>query len=168
MSLKGDRLELETDVTFFGNSVMTRGGIVSFAGFGSGAANDQSAAYIQYAATASGNYPLGILLNDMVNLDLTRQHINWYRDEVQQGGKLTIGKKGYWITNNLTQGPAAIAYGDIACLHNSGNIVNYPGSYELAPYGTNSWNRAANPKIGRFLSVQDEDGYAKVEVQFPN
>ena len=164
MSLKGDRLELETDVTFFGNSVMTRGGIATFGGYGSGAANDQSVAYVQYAANSSGAFPLGILLNDMVNYDLTRQHINWYRDEVQMGGKLTVGKKGYWVTNNLTAGAAAIAVGDIAVLTSSGNIMNIPVSASL---GAATWNRALNPLVGKFLSTLDEDGYAKVEIQFP-
>jgi hypothetical protein len=164
MSLKGDRLELESDITFFGNSVMTRGGIVTFAGFGSGAANDQSVAYVQYSANSSGAYPLGILLQDMVNYDLTRQHINWYRDEVQQGGKLAVGKKGPWVTNSLIQGAAAIAVGDIAVLTSSGNIMNIP---QTATYGTTTWNKAVNPKVGQFLSTLDEDGYAKVEIQFP-
>ena len=27
-----------------------------------------------------------------------------------------------------------------------------------------TWNKSQNPKVGRFLSTADEDGYAKVEV----
>ncbi len=52
------------------NEVATRGGIASLSTGGSGAAMDQGAALVTYAATASGKVPMGILLNDMVDLDL--------------------------------------------------------------------------------------------------
>jgi ABC-type phosphate/phosphonate transport system ATPase subunit len=43
----------------------------------------------------SGTKPAGLLLNDVVSLDLTRQHINWFRDEVQVGGNVHfIGTQG--------------------------------------------------------------------------
>lgn len=159
MSLKGDRWELMTDMSFFGNSVMTRGGIASLSTLGSGAAMDQSQALIAYAANSSGAFPLGILLNDMVNIDLTRQHINYYQDQTIQGGKLTVGRKGYWITNSLTQGVAAIAVGDIAVLTSSGSIMN------VARSSSYNWNYALTPKVGSFLSTADEDGYAKVSIE---
>lgn len=160
MALKGDRYEFFVDISNFGNSVMTRGGVVSYAGFGSGGALDQSQAYVAYNANSSGSFPAGLLLNDMVSIDLTRQHINWYQDQIIIGGKVTLGKKGYWVTNNLTQGPSPIAVGDIAVLTSSGNIMNLPGSNLAA----GSWNKALNPQIGTFLSTLDEDGYAKVSV----
>lgn len=161
MALKGDRWELFTDMSYFGNSVMTRGGIATYTTIGSGASMDQSAALVGYAANSSGAVPAGLLLDDMVSIDLTRQHINWYQDQVIIGGKVLLGKKGYWVTNSLTQGPAAIAAGDLAVLTSSGNIMNLPYTYAN---GTTAWNKAVNPKIGRFLSSMDEDGYAKVEI----
>ncbi len=160
MSLKGDRYELFVDISEFGNSVMTRGGVVSYSTFGSGAAMDQSAALVQYAANSSGSWPKGMLLQDMVSYDLTRQHLNYYRDEVQIGGKLAIGVKGYWTTNALVQGTSAIAVGDVAVLTSSGNIMNVTQAQEF----NGTWNKSQNPRVGRFLSTQDEDGYAKVEV----
>jgi hypothetical protein len=108
MALKADRHELQTDISFFMNEVATRGGVASLDastlgnlnGVGSsGAAMDQSQALVKYVATrsaasaGSGIVPVGILLNDMVNLDLTRQHINWHKDEVQKGGKVTLLKR---------------------------------------------------------------------------
>ncbi len=160
MALKGDRLETQfVDISRFGNSVMTRGGIVSDSTWGSGAAMDQSAALVAYAANSSGASPRGMLLNDMVNLDLTRQHPNWYRDEVQIGGKVSVGYKGYWVTNSLTQGVAAIVAGDLAVLTSSGNIMNITPAVAVS-----TWNKALNPLVGRFMSLADEDGYAKVEV----
>ena len=124
---------------------------------GSGAAMDQGAALVTYTA-ASGKAPLGILLNDMVDLDLTRQHINQHKDEVQKGGKVTILRKGYVVTSNIScaTGPAA---GEPAFITFSGNIANS---------GTISDDSGtANTPIGIFLSSKDEDDYAKIEVDLP-
>lgn len=160
MALKGDRYELYVDISNFGNSVMTRGGVVTYSTIGSGGAMDQSQALVVYAANSSGQTPAGLLLDDMVSIDLTRQHINWYQDQMIIGGKVAVGKKGYWVTNSLIQGPAAITNGDLAVLTSSGNIMNLPASYAT----NGSWNQALNPKVGRFMSSADEDGYAKVQV----
>ena len=159
MALKGDRYELYVDISNFGNSVMTRGGVVCYQTIGSGGAMDQSQALVQYAGASSGNIPAGLLLNDMVSIDLTRQHINWYQDQIIIGGKVTLGKKGYWVTNNLTQGAAAIAAGDVAVLTSSGNIMNVTAAAALT-----TLNKAVNPIVGRFMSSLDEDGYAKVQI----
>ena len=90
MALKSDRNEVQTDISFFMNEVATRGGVVSLSTGGSGAAMDQGSALVTYAVSGARVVPMGILLNDMVNLDLTRQHINQHKDEVQKGGKVTI------------------------------------------------------------------------------
>jgi hypothetical protein len=161
MALKGDRYELQTDISMFGNSLMTRGGVACFASAGSGAAMDQSVALVQYSANSSGTVPKGLLLQDMVQLDLTRQHPNFYRDEVQIGGKLALANKGYWVTNSIIVGAAAIGVGDVAVLCSSGNITNLAASAE---WGATAWNKAVNPRVGRWTSIQDEDGYAKLEL----
>ena len=72
MALKGDRHELDTDISFFMNETGNRGVVVSLSTGGSGAAMDSSVALCTIAAEASGAEPLGILLNDVVNIDLTR------------------------------------------------------------------------------------------------
>ena len=77
MALKPDRIETQTDVSFFMNnatsSTIERGGIASLtAGGGSGVAMDDSSAVVVYATAASGTEPVGVLLNDVVNIDLTR------------------------------------------------------------------------------------------------
>jgi len=94
MALKTDRSTLQTDISFFMNAAATRGGIASLSTGGSGAAMDQGAALVTYAANPSGKIPVGLLLNDMVNIDLTRQHLNQHKDEVQKGGKVTLLQKG--------------------------------------------------------------------------
>ena len=59
MSLKGDRNELDTDISFFMNEVATRGLVVSVSTAGSGAAMDNGVALATVKANPSGAYPLG-------------------------------------------------------------------------------------------------------------
>lgn len=152
MALKADRLYLQTDISFFMNEVAERGGLVcNSSTVGSGAAMDQGQNVVTYQASPSGKYPLGILLNDMVNIDLTRQKINPYKNEVQKGSKVTILRKGYVVTNRIQGTPAV------------GDLV-YPGHSGLLANSNTTGNTTV---IGQFLSNKDQDGYAKVEVNFP-
>lgn len=155
MSLKGDRYEFKTDISYFMNEVATRGGIVSLSTVGSGAAMDQAAALVTYAANSTGVKPVGVLMGDVVNYDLTRQHINFHRDEVQLGGKVRILQEGYVVTNNIIGTPVAT---DLAVLTSSGNVM----PLALSAAGT---NLSLRPYVGWFGSVKDEDGYAKLNVK---
>jgi hypothetical protein len=155
MALKGDRHELETDISFFMNETGNRGIVLSVSTGGSGAAMDDSLALATVATHGSGSYPLGILLNDVVNLDLTRQHLNWHKDEVQKGGKVTILRKG-WIVTDRVDGTPTI--GATAYVAGSGRI----GVVQDGAAGT-----APAPPIGQFLSNKDADGYAKVAINVP-
>src|SRR6185436_20597495 len=105
----GDRID------FFMSATAERGGIVSYSTAGSGAAMDQAAQLAQYAATASGSVPIGILMNDVVNNDLTRQKLNPYKDEVQVNSKVTIWEKGEVLTNIIQPG-ISVSAGDKAWL----------------------------------------------------
>ncbi len=149
MALKSDRYELQTDISFFYNDgTATRGcAVVHDSTAGSGAAMDQGVNLVKKAT--SGN-PVGILMNDVVNKDLTRTHLNQYKDEVQQGGKVTVLRKGYVVTNAIDGSPVA---GSGAYV--SGSVA---GNVSMVVSGT---------KIGAFLSSKDEDGYCKVEVNLP-
>lgn len=153
MALKPDRFEFQTDISFFMNEVATRGGLASLSTGGSGAAMDQSQALVTYSASSSGKKPIGILLNDMVNIDLTRQHLNAYKNEVQKGSKVTLLRKGYVVTNMIQGTPSA---GDNVYVAHSGNM----SSTDVVGNGT-------QPIIGMFLSSKDQDGYAKVEINLP-
>lgn len=150
MALKGDRNELDTEVTYFMNETATRGVIVSVSTQGSGAAMDSASAVATVAADPSGKAPLGILLNDVVNIDQTRQHLNWHKDEVQQGGKVTILSKGFVVTDKISGTPTA---GQTAYLAASGLV--------------SATQATGAPAVGRFLSTKDADGYAKVSVNLP-
>ena len=156
MALKGDRFEGVTDVSFFNNDEdKAKGGIACLVTGGSGVALDQSKALVSYAATASGNIPVGLLLNDMVNIDQTRQHINFHKNEVQKGGKCTLLTQGWVLTNMVDGTPTA---GAPAYLGTTGNVT---------PTQSATGGNAANPPVGRFLSSKDEDNYVKLEVHLP-
>lgn len=146
MALKPDRIELLTDISFFMNTIAERGGVACVVTGGSGVAMDDASAVVSYAAVASGARPVGVLLNDVVNIDLTRQHINWYRDEVQLGGKVTLLRQGQVSTNRVAGSPAA-------------GVDAYVGASGLI--GTSATNAV---KIGQFLSAVDSDGFAKLSV----
>jgi hypothetical protein len=160
MALKTDRSTLQTDISFFMNEAATRGGVVSISTGGSGASMDNGSAVVTYAALPSGKVPVGLLLNDMVNIDLTRQHLNQHKDEVQKGGKVTLLQKGTVVTSSL-EGTSPSA-GSPAFLAHSGNLSITDLSNDTTD--TDGSTRL----VGRFLSGVDEDGYAKVFIDLPN
>ena len=152
MALLPHRKHVDSRIDFFMNETAERGGIVSFSTAGSGTANDQGVQLATYAASPSGKAAIGVLMNDMVNLDLTRQHLNWYKDEVQKNSKVTIWEKGEVVTNMIQPG-ITVSAGDRAYLHASGYVAN------TAFLG--------GPQVGRFMSTKDENGFAKLSVNLP-
>lgn len=161
MALKGDRYEAKTDITFICDTVLERGGIATLVTGGSGAALDQSAANVTYTAIGSGAKPVGLMLNDVVNVDLSRAHLNWHKNETQKGTKCTLLTDGWVVTNMIYPGatPAAL---DLALCGPSGLLVPVAQS-------NTDLNAVAGglQKVGRFLSIKDEDGYAKVAINLP-
>ena len=147
MALKPDRIELQTDISFFMSTTGTRGGVASLSSAGSGVAMDDASAVVAYTTNPSGAYPVGVLLNDVVNLDLTRQHINWHKDEVQKGGKVALLRNGQVTTDQIDGTPTN---GATAYLHSGGKLSTTQLSGALA--------------VGQFLSAKDTDGYAKVSI----
>ncbi len=93
----------------------------------------------------------------VINKDLTRTHLNQYKDEVQKGGKVTVLTRGWVVTSNVEGSPGP---GDVAYASNSsaGAISNY----------ANDATGSGNLAIGRWASSKDADGYAKVYVNLPN
>ena len=148
MALKPDRIEAYTDISFFMNEVGERGGVVVHSTSGSGVSMDDPNAVVEYAASPSGKSPAGLLLNDVVNLDLTRQHINWHKDEVQVGSKVTLLRQGQVTTDVVATGL------DIS----AGNPAYFGADGALTTDSTNS------TQVGRFLSDYDADGYVKVDI----
>jgi hypothetical protein len=165
MALRPDRNEHLTDLSYFMNETGERGIVVIHDSGGSGAAMDDSAALVKApggasdaGTTVSGTIPAGLLLNDVVNLDLTRQHINFAKDEVQKGSKVLILRRGTVVTDQISGTPTI---GAVAYLNNLGQI----SATAIEGLTNDSVTQVrATPSVGRFLSIKDADGYAKVEI----
>lgn len=155
MGLKSDRIHVDSMIDYFMDEVATRGGVVVQSTVGSGAAMDQSQQLATYAAAPSGKSPLGVLMCDMVNLDLTRQHKNFHKEEVQKGDKVTIWNKCTVVTNMIIPGQTPTA-GSKAYLGHSG----YLAAQDVIGGGSDL-------VVGRWLSSKDEDGWAKVSINLP-
>ena len=153
MALKPDRVEHLTDISFFKNdAVAERGGIVVHSTGGSGAAMDDALAQV-VDVSALTDEPAGLLLNDVVNLDLTRQHYNMHKDEIQLGGKVTLLRRGTVVTDQISGTPVV---GEQAYFALDGTLVTSSEAAAMTGAG-------ANP-VGRFLGVADSDGYCKIEI----
>ncbi len=154
MALKPDRsIDVPEDISYFCNTTGSRGCVVVYdtsAGGGSGAAmdNPNAVAKILSGSGASGTIPIGMLMNDVVNKDLTQTHINYQKDEVQVGNKIAIMRKGWAVTNAVSGTPTV------------GAKAYYN---DLSQFCTDS-NANGSVLVGRFLSKLDADGYAKVYV----
>ena len=170
MALKPDRKFVDgTDVSYFMPTTAQRGIAVIFGSTaGSGVAMDDPSAVVQaptggaglvVSACGSGNAVVGILLTDVVNVDLTKYHLNQHQDQVQIGGKVTLLRRGTCVTNmiatgfNPSAGQIAIAYDNV------GNMTGVAPATLAALAGYGAWT-----KIGTWLSSKDSDGYAKLEV----
>jgi len=98
--------------------------------------------------TNSGGVPVGVLMNDVVNLDLTRTHLNAHKDEVQVNGKVTVLKIGQVHTNKVASGVTPVP----------GNPAHYTTNGEFT-------TATASVQVGRFVSALDADGYVVVDVR---
>lgn len=152
MALKGARHidPYGTNIEFFMNVTGERGIVLVHDTSGSGEALDQGVAVVKIpTGTASGTVPAGLLMGDVVNKDLTQTHLNSYKDEVQVGSKVCLLRKGWVVTNMITNGVAPTAGSDAYC--------DQDGKLRIT-------NTGGLTKVGKFLSSKDEDGYAKVEI----
>lgn len=146
MALKGDRNIISDDVRYFVNTTGERGIILTTpTGAVSGLTmeNTVNAAVVPGTGSQSGKIPLGVLLNDVVSLDLTRYHLNYHKDEVNVGNKVRIGRKGWVVTNMVTGTPAAFDPAYLGAL-----------GYATPTSGTGI------ALVGRFLTAKDADGFA--------
>ena len=173
MALKPDYRCVLDDISFFVDVTVSKGELLCLNTGGSGVAlGDGNAVAYKYpfGATGAGHaslatglpgnlVPLGISFTDVVNYDLTKQPINWHKDEVQVGSKVRILRIGWCVTDKVFPG-LTIRAGENCYAGVSGYVTNV----ESVLYGTNGANVA---KIGQFLSSKNADGFAKVAVNLP-
>lgn len=151
MALKPDREEFFHDIKHYVDTVCERGGILSVSTAGSGGYPGDSNNVAAYAANPSGAKVVGILLQDVVDYDVNRQHENFDKGGFQaRKGMKVLAAKGGWYTTNMIASGVNPSGGDPAYLAASGMISNTQAT--------------GAPKIGTFDTSKDQDGYAAVRI----
>lgn len=161
MALKPQRMVIEDDVSYFMNATGDRG-IVVFAVTGTyatGAGMDNASRVAEIVTNPSGRLPVGMLLNNVVNIDLSRQILNPMQFEHQVGDKCHLGVRGTFVTNMIGAGQAsgALQYPVNAYAGTRGFL------YTAAGYASSGW-----PVVGRFLTGVDTQGYAQIRIDCAN
>ena len=154
MALKPDRNIEATELRFYHNGTASKGQILchSDTQVGSGVAMDaQDNVAVVVATAAVTSKPIGLLLQDVVNIDQTRTPINWHQDQAASGDKVTLLRKGWVVTDQVDEAHA----GSGAQLANSGKVASYNG---LNPIG------ATTVPVGRFVTGKDQNGFATLYV----
>ena len=152
MAMGPDRVELLTDISYFVNETGTRGRVMVYdtTSTGLGAAMDSSDAVVMLpdVANGSGELVAGILVNDVVNKDLSQTHLNRHKDEVQVGSKVRLLKRG-WITTDVIDTGYTVTPGAPAYFTTDG-VLN----------GTST----NSTRVGTWGGGEDSDGFAKLHV----
>jgi hypothetical protein len=155
MALKGDRFILEWDVTKSCPVVAEEGVVLVQNTSGSGVAIGDTAGSATLAASASGTVPAGILVGNVVNVDVTRYHLNFQKNETLIGMKVSIVRKGRLTTNKVTGSPTV------------GSTAYLTANGVLTPTLSATGGLVATPKVGVFQGALDENGYATVDINLP-
>lgn len=160
MALKPHQYTVAEDISYFVLSItgpntsrMEKGGILCVAGGttpGSGQALDTSLQYVEYVTDPSGYTAVGVLMQDFVNIDQSRLQLNPYKEEAQIGTKATIMRQGEITTNMIVSTSATGTIPAIAYAGPSGLFTQTPST--------------GRPTVGKFLSRQDADGYARIAI----
>ncbi len=172
MALKPDRNIVDDSVSYFvpgdydDQSGITYGGtrggvVVSTGATPSGAALDQTVNGAWYIGAPSGETPIGMLMNDVVAVDLTRQILNPYKSEAQVGDKVSIMRKGWAVTSSVDTTTGTVVVGGACYLGPSGNLSADSGGLWGSGIGG---AEPKHPLVGKWLSGADEDGYYKVYI----
>lgn len=153
--LKPTRNPLFDSVRYFVNTTGEAGAIV-FAQTGApgpGQSLDSTNAVAQFVnATSSGRVAVGLALESVVNIDLSKQVLTREAEQVQVNSKCQIGIKGEWSTNRIV----ASAFG---------TGIQYPTTLYAGASGllTTVFNTGL-PVVGKAISAVDADGYAVVRI----
>ena len=157
MALRPDRLVIEADAYSHKlNDVAAKGVVLCYATAGSGSVLGDTKGLAALKAAPSGFKVFGVLLNDFVDLDQTRYHLNDHKEEQDLGDMCNVLRKGWVYTNKYTGAPT------------EGSIAYLTANGEVTPTLSTTGGLVATPKVGVFGGVPAEDGYVKLEVNLPN
>jgi hypothetical protein len=155
MALKPDRKTIEEDISLSCLAISDRGYVLCYSTAGSGVGIGSSAGYVDRFANPSGKTPAGVLMHDVVSLDLTRYHLNFHKEVMASGSPVAILKKGRVTTNAYTGTPTP---GATAYLTSNGT---------LTPTVSTTGGTAQTPKVGQFVTGPDADSYVTVDINLP-
>lgn len=134
-----ERFESEIDIRWFVSETTQRGTVMG--------ASKKDNLVVPYHK-GLGGAPIGILLSDVVNKDLSKQHLNFYNGEVQQGGKVQILRRGQIMVKMAKS--LRMPYGQpIYVDRKSGSIT---------------WKKTG-PRIGTLARNQGSDGWCSVSIE---
>lgn len=154
MALGEYRDVLATDINFIADTAMERGGL-AFAASGN---------IVSYPTTitASGSTPVGILLEDIEDLNFMKQPQYFQRNVSDIGSKVGIMTKGQCVTDFIDgYAKVHIDAGDKAYATHSGLLT----IRALAPgIVSAAGGSGVGLEVGRFLSSIDSNGFVKVYI----
>lgn len=150
MALKADRNLTQNVFGYKMNVEATEGGLVSQSTASSGVGFD-GVGVCDYVANPSGAQVLGCLLDNVVDYGAKHPR-NHYKNESNVGSQVAIGKEGWVVTDWVYPGVTPVA-GDPAYLGQSGYVTNVQAT--------------GAPKVGRFETSKDEDGFVKLSLNIP-
>ena len=154
MALKPDRNIKHDTIAFYCNEVAERGRIMVYDTSVSGLGGMDEANALVKMPTGGVGAPAGLLMNDVVDVDLSRYRLNEHQDEVQKNSKVRLAKVGSVKTNCIVAGVNPVA--------GSGAYFTVSGELTMTQPGN-----GAHSLVGRFDSSKDADGYARVEINIP-
>src|SRR5690606_5226380 len=118
------------ELGFYLNETAEAGQIVVGLTASSGADLDGTDAEVEIAVEPSGKKPVGVLLDDFVDIDLSRYQLNHHKPEQQVGGKASIARRGWVVTDQVYTGQTPVAFGH-AVLGPSGTVMPPPASWNV-------------------------------------
>jgi hypothetical protein len=158
MALKPDRNILETDISLVCNNVHSKGAVLVYGTAASGV-GIETPGIASLVSNPSGYKVAGLSLANFVDIDQTRYHRNFHKDEQVIGEKAPLLRKGYVVTDMIVASPGTINAGANAYLSTDGKLTATVSA---------TGGEVATPKVGTFASAKDENGYAKVYIELPN
>lgn len=102
----------------------------------------------------SGRKPVGMVLQNVVNIDFSRQELNRYSNDRQVNSKVLVGVIGEYSTN--CWGPSQLNTG-----------VSLPANVYAGPSGclyTDNYSVSGYPLVGKALTGKDANGFAMVRI----
>ena len=105
---------------------------------------------------ASGHLPAGMILDDVVDFDLTTRPANLHKNEIEVSGLVSLALEGQFLVDTIPDGVSPAQFED-AFLVASGltsNVAAGVGELEL--------------KVGKWLTGKDADGFALLDLEMNN